>query len=207
MALAGAAAIRLPIGVEGSSIVQFRSVDKAGNTSSWVPSVPGSGNTVKIDTTAPAVPTLTGGSSAWQNVASVTVNASGGADSGSGFAHFGYRLSTDGGTTWGTELSGTGVTVPAEGSTLVHFRSYDLAGNASPWATATVMIDRANPTDPVVSGGSPAWQSVTSLHLTATGSTDTGSGIATYQRETSIDGGAHLVGAGERVQPDGDVAG
>ena len=67
--------------------------------------------------------------------------------------------------------------------------SYDLAGNPSPLATATVMIDRANPTDPVVSGGSPAWQSVTSLHLTATGSADTGSGIATYQRETSIDGG------------------
>ena len=177
------------IGVEGSSIVQFRSVDKAGNTSSWVPSVPGSDNTVKIDTTPPAVPTLTGGSSAWQNVASVTVNASGGADGGSGFAHFGYRLSTDGGTTWSTELSGTGVTVPAEGSTLVHFRSYDVAGNASPWATATVMIDRANPTDPVVSGGSPAWQSVTSLHLTAAGSADTGSGIDTYQRETSIDGG------------------
>ena len=68
------------------------------------------------------------------------------------------------------------------------------------------MIDRANPTDPVVSGGSPAWQSVTSLHLAASGSADTGSGIATYQRETSIDGGRHLVGAGERVQPDGGVA-
>jgi large repetitive protein len=177
------------IGVEGSSIVQFRSVDRAGNTSSWVPSVPGPDNTVNIDTTPPAVPTLTGGSSVWQNVASVTVNASGGADGGSGFAHFGYRLSTDGGTTWSTELSGTGVTVPAEGLTLVRFRSYDVAGNASPWATATVMIDRANPTDPVVSGGSPAWQSVTSMHLAAAGSTDTGSGMDTYQRETSTDGG------------------
>jgi hypothetical protein len=177
------------IGLEGASIVQFRSVDKAGNTSSWVPSVPGSDNTVMIDTTPPAVPTLAGGSPLWQSVASVTVNASGGADGGSGFAHFGYRLSTDGGTTWSTELSGTGVTVPAEGSTLVRFRSYDVAGNASPWATATVMIDRANPTDPVVSGGSPAWQSVTSLHLAAAGSADTGSGIGTYQQETSTDGG------------------
>jgi hypothetical protein len=177
------------IGVEGSSIVQFRSVDRAGNTSSWVPSVPGPDNTVMIDTTPPAVPTLTGGSPLWQNVASVTVNASGGADSGSGFAHFGYRLSTDGGTTWSTELPGTGVTVAAEGSTLVRFRSYDVAGNASPWATDMVMIDRADPTDPVVSGGSPAWQSVTSVHLAAAGSADTGSGIGTYQRQTSTDGG------------------
>ena len=79
--------------------------------------------------------------------------------------------------------------MPAEGSTLVQFRSYDLVGNASPWATATVMIDRANPTDPVVSGGSPAWQSVTSLHLAAAGSVDTGSGIHAYQLETSTDGG------------------
>jgi hypothetical protein len=71
----------------------------------------------------------------------------------------------------------------------VRFRSYDVAGNASPWATATVMIDRANPTDPVVGGGSPAWQSVTSMHLAAAGSADTGSGIDTYQRETSTDGG------------------
>ncbi len=177
------------IGIEGSSIVQFRSVDRAGNTSSWVPSVPGPDNTVNIDTTPPAIPTLTGGSPLWQDVASVTVNVSGGADSGSGFAGFGYRLSTDGGTTWSPEVAGTGVTVSAEGSTLVRFRSYDVAGNASPWATATVMIDRADPTDPVVSGGSAAWQSVTSLHLTAAGSTDTGSGIAAYQRETSTDGG------------------
>jgi hypothetical protein len=176
------------IGVEGASIVQFRSVDRAGNTSSWVPSVSGSDNTVMIDTTPPASPTLTGGSPAWQNVASVTLNASG-TDVGSGVAHFGYRLSTDGGTTWSTELSGTGVTVPAEGSTLVQFRSYDVVGNASPWATATVMIDRANPTDPVVSGGSPAWQSASSLHLAAAGSADTGSGINGYQLETSTNGG------------------
>jgi hypothetical protein len=177
------------IGIEGSSIVQFRSVDRAGNTSSWVPSVPGPDNTVNVDTTPPGTPTLTGGSPLWQDVPSVTVNASGGADTGSGFASFGYRLSTDGGTTWSPELSGTGVTVSAEGSTLVRFRSYDVAGNASPWATATVNIDRVDPTDPVVSGGSPAWQSVASLHLTAAGSVDTGSGIATYQRETSVDGG------------------
>ena len=177
------------IGIEGSSIVQFRSVDRAGNTSSWVPSVSGPDNTVNVDTTPPAVPTLTGGSPVWQDVASVTVNASGGADAGSGFAGFGYRLSTDGGTTWTPEVSGTGVTVSAEGSTLVRVRSYDVAGNASGWATAPVMIDRADPTDPVVSGGSPAWQSVASLHLTAAGSDDAGSGIATYQRETSIDGG------------------
>jgi hypothetical protein len=177
------------IGIDGSSIVRFRSVDRAGNTSSWVPSVSGPDNMVNFDTTPPAVPTLTGGSPLWQDVPSVTVNASGGADTGSGFASFGYRLSTDGGTTWSPEVSGAGVTMSAEGSTLVHFRSYDVAGNASPWATATVMIGRADPTDPVVTGASPAWQSVASLHLTASGSDDTGSGIATYQRETSTDGG------------------
>src|SRR3954449_11761465 len=34
------------IGIEGASIVQFRSVDRAGNTSNWAPSVPGPDNTV-----------------------------------------------------------------------------------------------------------------------------------------------------------------
>src|SRR5204862_7442268 len=120
-----------------------------------------------VDTTPPAVPTLTGGSPVWQDVPSVTMNASGGADAGSGFAGFGYRLSTDGGTTWSPEVSGAGVTASAEGETLVRFRGWDVAGRASPWATAPVMIDRADPTDPVVSGGSPARQRVASVPPTA----------------------------------------
>src|SRR6202008_4783036 len=38
-------------------------------------------------------------------------------------------------------------------------------------------------------GGSTAWQSVASIAITASGSTDGGSGLAGYQRRSSVDGG------------------
>lgn len=178
---------------EGTSFVQFRTVDKAGNASAWVPAVADAGSTVKVDSTRPAAPALSGVPTGWQNVATETVTASGGADQtgGSGFGHLSHELSTDGGTTWGVETTGTQVTVSAEGTALVRFRSNDLVGNVSPWATATVQIDRVAPTDPAVGGGSTAWQDVASLKLTASGSTDGGSGVSTYQVSTSTDSGGH----------------
>ena len=65
-----------------------------------------------------------GGSTAWQNVASVTVGAAGWTDAGgSGFAGYEYRLSTDGGATWGSAQPGSSYTESGQGETLVQFHS------------------------------------------------------------------------------------
>ena len=52
----------------------------AGNASAWAPSVPDAGSTVLLDRTGPSTPTVSGGSLAWQTVASVDVAASGSTD-------------------------------------------------------------------------------------------------------------------------------
>ena len=182
---------------EGTTLVQFRAVDGAGNTSAWVPQPATALSTVKLDRTAPTFTTVAGGSLTWKNVTSVNVTASGGADTGgSGFAHYDYRTSVDGGASWSDAAAGSTVAVSAEGETLVQFRAVDNAGNTSAWspqpatAASTVRIDRSAPTAPAVNGGSSAWQNAASIVLTASGSTDTGSGVAGYQYRTSTDGGS-----------------
>src|SRR4029078_10187574 len=112
---------------------------------------------------------------------------------------------TDGGTTWGSETPGTQVKVSSEGATLVQFRECDFAGNVTPWVSASVnidravprwvgevvKIDRADPTDPVVANSSTTWQSVASINLVASGSTDSpGSGISPYARQVPARGRA-----------------
>src|SRR5262249_8266544 len=56
------------ITAETTTLVQMRSIDSVGNWSNGVTA------TVKIDRTKPSVPTVSGGSTTWQNVASVTVS-------------------------------------------------------------------------------------------------------------------------------------
>ena len=76
----------------------------------------------------------------------------------------------------------------------MQFRSVDVAGNTSAWtpatqtAAATVKLDRTAPTTPVATGGSAGWSNAASVIVTATAS-DAGSGIVSYQHETSIDNG------------------
>src|SRR5205085_2266070 len=61
---------------------------------------------------------------------------------------------------------------------------------ASPGATNTVKLDFTAPTAPSVSGGSASWQNTASVSVTATGGSDTTSGLAGYQYRTSTDSGA-----------------
>src|SRR5205814_6391436 len=168
----------------------------AGNVSSWTPSVPDAGSTVRLDRSSPAAPGGTGGSLAWQNVAQVSLTAGGASDPLSGIASYEYRTSTDGGGTWTPAAAGSFVAPSAEGETLAQFRATDNAGNVSGWgpaavsAGATARIDRTAPSDPTVTGGSLSWQSVGSVAVTAAGSADApGSGVASYQYRTSTDGG------------------
>ena len=46
---------------------------------------------MRLDRTAPSAPTVAGGSLSWQNLASVTVSATGGSDTMSGLTGYQYR--------------------------------------------------------------------------------------------------------------------
>jgi hypothetical protein len=189
---AGAAVV---VSAEGTTTVQFRTVDNAGNTSAW--SAVASGSTVKLDRTGPAAATASGGSLSWLSSASETITGSA-TDTGAGVdaTTYQYRTSTNAGSSWSLPTSGSAVTVAAEGETLVQFRASDTAGNVGTWgpaadtAGATVRLDRGLPTAPTVAGGSAAWTNAASVTVTATGSTDSGSGLAGYQSRTSANGGS-----------------
>ena len=197
---------------DGTTLVQMRATDTAGNVSAWAPASNGAGNTVMIDNTPPSLPAAAGGSSTWQSVPSVTIGASGSIDAGSGFGHYESRSSTDGGATWSAPSVGPSVTVGAEGATIVEFRSVDNLGTASAWtavtAGSTANIDRTAPAAPGVSGGSLAWSSAASITLTGS-DTDPLSGIASYQYRTSPDGGATwpvlASGASTLISAEGDT--
>ena len=169
------------ITAEGQTLVQYRAVDAAGNSSNWFPAVPIAGSTVQIDRTAPGAPTVTGGSSSWQNVPSISFTASGSADSGgSGLSVYQYRTSTNGGTSWSGTLTGAAATVTGEGTTIVQFRVLGRRrellrlGPGQRRPSNTAQIDRTPPTAPGATGGSLSWQSVPSVTVTPTGATDSG---------------------------------
>ncbi len=121
------------VSVEGTTIVQFRAVDAAGNASAWAPAVAGAGNTVKLDRTAPTLPTVSGGRSCTKRPVKVT--GSGSTDGGSGINHYEYHVSTNGGA-YAASVTGTSVTFSTTGSYVVQFRVVDNAGNTTAWAPA-----------------------------------------------------------------------
>ena len=182
-------AASLVVSDEGYVVVQFRSVDVAGSVSAWTPAAPADASTVRIDRLAPTAPTVTGGSIAWQSLASVTVTASGSSDAGSGVAGYRYQTSTDGGASWSVSTNGTSLLVSAQGETLVRFQAYDQIALSSDWTQATVRLDRTLPSVPTVGGGSLSWQA-SAVTITASGGSDSGgSGLAGHRYRTSINGG------------------
>ncbi|MDX6551112.1 MAG: hypothetical protein QOJ31_1796 [Gaiellales bacterium] len=180
---------------QGETYVQFRSVDKAGNTSPWQPAANGAGNLVRLDHTPPTAAVVVGGSAIWQGIASETVTGSGATDARSGVDHYEYRESTTAGSSWGQTQTGASDTVTAEGEVLVQFRAVDAAGNAGAWAPVssgaanTVRIDRSGPSDPLASGGSAGWSAAASVTVTGSGSIDIGFGVDHYRHRESTDGG------------------
>lgn len=182
---------------EGETLVQFRATDAAGNVSGWSTATSGGAGSVRIDRTGPAAaPTVTGATGAWSAAASRTVTASGASDAGSGIGGYESRVSTDGGGTWSTPVSGASASITAEGETLIQFRAVDGVGNTGPWSTATtggngsVRLDRTAPAVPAASGGSTAWLTAASTTITASGGADTGSGNAGYQWASSTNAGS-----------------
>ena len=51
--------------------------------------------------------------------------------------HYEYRVSTNGGATWGATTSASSVTLSTTGSYVVQFRAVDNVGLASSWAPTT----------------------------------------------------------------------
>ena len=198
------------VSVEGLTIVQFRTVDNAGNVSAWEPQAAYPGNIVEIDRTPPSDPTVSGGSLSWSTAASVTVSASGSNEGlnvyTAGVTGYQYRTSTDGGQTWSAASSGSSVAITAQGTTDVQFRGVDGAGNVSNWAPAgpnatdTVMLDRGAPTLPTV-GGVPGACVTGPVTVTASGSTDPLSGFDHY--EHTLNGGSVVAGASVVVSAHG----
>jgi len=133
---AGSAGASAVISAEGTTIVQFRSVDNAGNVSLWLPTTAGSSNTVKLDHTAPSLPTVSGGSLTCTSNR-ITIRASGSTDTLSGFSTYQYRYTTNAGTTWSATFTGSSITIRSAGQYIVQFRSVDRVGNTSAWAPAT----------------------------------------------------------------------
>ncbi|HMM48486.1 MAG TPA: hypothetical protein PKE32_02575, partial [Miltoncostaeaceae bacterium] len=138
----------------GTTLVQFRAVDNAGNIGAWSFASPDGPGAIRIDRTPPSA-TIHGASGQWSNAASVDVTATG-QDDASGVASFEYRLSLDGGSTWTAPAAGAAVAVSAQGETLVAFRAIDRAGNVGAWTPTTpggagsARIDRAPPGAPLL---------------------------------------------------------
>ncbi len=205
-----ASAAPAAISGDGVTLVQMQSIDGAGNVSAWTPSSPGTGNTVKLDTTPPTAPTVGGGTGGWSAAASALVTASGSTDSpGSGVSGYQHETSTDGGTTWSAATAGASVSISAEGTTLVRFQALDVALHASAWVQTSVQLDRTAPSVPTVAGGSSTWANAASRTITASASTDAGSGLASYRSRTSTDGGstwsAPATGASLNVPAEGET--
>jgi hypothetical protein len=183
----------LVVSAEGQTLVQFRALDKAGNASAW--SIVGPAGTVMLDRTPP-VAGATGGSASWLKAPATVTVAPTDSLSGVDAASYKYRTSTNNGSTWSTGVGGS-VLVSAPGTTVVQFQVTDQAGNVSAWgpavgtAGATVKIDGVSPTAPTaVSGGSTSWSNAASKTITVSGGSDAQSGLAGYQYQTSLNGGA-----------------
>jgi hypothetical protein len=120
--------------VEGETLLQYRSIDGAGNVSAWTAS--GATGTARIDRSAPSAPVVSGGSLTC--VARRTITGALSSDgSGSGLNHYEHRISTDNGVSYGPGASGANVTLSITGSYVVQFRAVDGVGLVSAWAPAT----------------------------------------------------------------------
>jgi DNA/RNA endonuclease YhcR with UshA esterase domain len=168
-----------PITISGESTtaLKFHSIDKSGNVEA------AQTLTINLDKTAPittASPAAQPNANGWYNQ-DVTI-ALNGVDSNSGVASTEYKLNNG---DW-TAYTGT-VTVSAEGSSDVQYRSTDKAGNVETAGSLSVLLDKTAPTATLTQSGT----SVHNVNIDGTVSfnvaaTDNGSGVAS--QELLLDG-------------------
>ncbi len=148
------------VGGDGQHTVSYRSTDAAGNQEATRTC------SVRIDTEAPLT-TVSGAPGGWSRLP-VRLEA-GASDATSGVALTEYSL--DGGRSWAGETS---VTVSAEGTTTVLFRSVDVAGNVETAGSTQVLVDTTPPetADDIADG----WATTDPVSVTLT-VTEGGSGM------------------------------
>ncbi|MFB5762232.1 OmpL47-type beta-barrel domain-containing protein [Paenibacillus medicaginis] len=150
---------------EGQTTVSARTVDNAGNISSIKTAV------VHIDKTGPAKPTIV--PSKTLSNASIPVEIVPAADSDLK----GTEFKLNGAVTQNWQPYNGRFSIPAtEGETTITARSFDDVGNLSPVSTASVQIDMAKPTSPVITTD-PIGKSSTNVSVSITPGTDEFSGV------------------------------
>ena len=150
--------------IERNQLVYIRACDSALNCSS------SSSTYIRIDKTAPTVPSLTGTNTSWTNQ-NINVKPSS-TDSGSGVNHYESYYSGS----WHNYLSNDYFT--SERNETVYFRACDNAGNCSGNASTEIHIDKTAPTKPTLSGTNENW---TNQNVNVRPSSiDSGSGVDHY---------------------------
>ena len=150
----------------GTTTVQARVVDGAGNASSQTTSV-----TVYVDNIAPAVPTVLPSTTAWTNQ-NVTVTVRDNGDTYSGVNRIEYSLNGNGFVRYTSTLI-----LSNHGRHSIVSRVVDNVGNISGHATATVLIDKVAPVITGVSQVPNAERTQLTMNIAAT---DANSGIGGY---------------------------
>ena len=170
----------LSITAEGTSTIKYKACDKAGNCSSY-----SSEQTIKVDKTAPAVPsvslykwssttapTSTSGLTSytvdtWSNK-KVYTTASGSDESGDTSGLKEYQYTTTGATTNNSNKAGKTRNIEADGTSTIKYRACDKAGNCSSYSTAqTIKVDTTPPTIKY-SIGSGTYKKTQNVVITAT---------------------------------------
>ncbi|OXM82388.1 OmpL47-type beta-barrel domain-containing protein [Paenibacillus rigui] len=166
---------------EGQTTVSARTIDNVGNLSTVSTAV------VSIDKTTPAAPSVTPASASWSKT-DVTVTIVAGTDTVSGVNRVEYKLSGATTANW-TTYTGP-VTISADGQTVVDARTVDHANNVSANGTATVKLDKTQPTAPAVTPSTTSWSAAANVQVTVTGGADSGSGV--NRTEYSLSGATAL---------------
>jgi hypothetical protein len=163
-----------------NGLVQWRAaaVDAAGNQGAFSDPV-----SVKVDTEQPIVPGVSGGSDSWSRFPPVITPTfpHDGSGAVSGIDHYQYRVSTDGGESFGDPHSGYVFVANQVGSYEVEFAAVsgaDVVGGYSDpsVAAAHANFDDSGPSKPTISGatGTDAWSTTQPVTLTASATDPSG---------------------------------
>jgi hypothetical protein len=160
------------ISTTGSHTIYAEAVDKAGNISN-VSSV-----TIGIDTTPPSAPTITLSRTDCENKNFTITSINGSTDDLSGVLSYQYQINSTSGS-WKTFSSP--VTVSTKGNDTIYARAVDEAGNISSVSSATAGIDTIGPLKPTITLSNTGWVNTSVTINNISGSTDSISGVASYQ--------------------------
>ncbi|MFD3448343.1 OmpL47-type beta-barrel domain-containing protein [Microbacteriaceae bacterium 4G12] len=168
------------ISTEGKNVVDYRSVDKAGNVEE------SKAIQVWVDKQAPTTTVQVDGVSGENNynAKDVTLTFTANDGEGSGVAKTEYRVN---GGEW-TTVEGT-VTISTEGKNVVDYRSVDKAGNVEESKAIQVWVDKQAPTTTVQVDGASGENNYNTKDVTLTFTANDGEGSGVAKTEYRVNGG------------------